>query len=122
MIKKFKQYLKENLDDIKADDEYTEMSDEIKSYIENTIETSGGEYSSFIENFIKTPEDVKIEGLINDSDVYDFYLKYRNDIDEILNNINYFDEVPSESNIFSLYSYTIEGTIRSVIEIVKRMI
>ena len=42
-------------------------------------------FSSFVESFIKNPEDVKIEGLINDSDIYEFYLKWRNDIDEILN-------------------------------------
>lgn len=125
MIKKYLQFIKEANDEEEKEgligDKYTELKDEIKSLIENTIEKSGGEYKSFIDNFIKSPEDVKIEGLINDSDIYDFYLKYRNDIDELLNNIKYFDEVPSESNTFGLYDYIINGTERAVIEIVKSL-
>ena len=129
MIKKYLEYIKEadendnvlNNDDFATPDEdkYSELKDEIKSLIENTIENSGGEYDSFVDSFIKNPEDVKIEGLINDSDIYDFYLKYRNDIDELLNDINYFDEVPSESNVSGLYDYIIKGTEKAVMESVK---
>jgi hypothetical protein len=125
MIKKYLQFIKEaNEEEGKESligDKYTELKDEVKSLIEGTIEKAGGEYKSFIDKFIKSPEDVKIEGLINDSDIYDFYLKYRNDIDELLNNIKYFDEVPSESNTFGLYDYIINGTERAVIEIVKSL-
>lgn len=125
MIKKYLQFIKEaNEEEGKESligDKYTELKDEIKSLIEGTIEKAGGEYKSFIDKFIKSPEDVKIEGLINDSDIYDFYLKYRNDIDELLNSIKYFDEVPSESNTFGLYDYIINGTERAVIEIVKAL-
>ena len=38
---------------------------------------------SFKDKFVKSPEDTKIEGFINDSDIYEFYLKFRNDIDEL---------------------------------------
>ena len=87
--------------------------------IEKTIEKSGGEFKSFVDSFIKNPEDIKIEGFINDSDVYDFYLKWRNDIDEILSDLNYFDEVPTENNAFGLYEYVIKGTQKSFLEFVK---
>jgi hypothetical protein len=97
----------------------TDLKDEVKSMIEKTIDKSGGEFKSFVNKFIKTPEDVKIEGFINDSDIYEFYLKFRNDIDELLNNIKYFNEVPSESNTFGLYDYIINGTEKAVSEIVK---
>jgi hypothetical protein len=124
MIKKYLQYIKEadenQTPDVKSD-KYTELSSEVKSMIEKTIENSGGEFKSFIEKFIKSPEDVKIEGFINDSDIYEFYLKFRNDIDELLNDIKYFDEVPSESNSFGLYDYIINGTEKAVIEIVKSL-
>lgn len=129
MIKKYLEYIKEadendnvlNNDDVTTPDEnkYSELKEEIKSLIEDTIENSGGEYDSFVDSFIKNPEDVKIEGLINESDIYDFYLKYRNDIDELLSDINYFDEVPSESNVSGLYDYIIKGTEKAVIESVK---
>lgn len=131
MIKKYLQFIKEadETTDVKDNtksettdtNKYTEIKEELKSMIEKTIEKSGGEYKSFIDSFIKSPDDVKIEGLINDSDVYDFYLKWRNDIDEILNNSNFFDEVPSELNSFGLYDFMIKGTQRAVEETVKSM-
>lgn len=123
MIKKFLQYIKENdeFQDItsSSNSKYDEIKDEIKSMIESTIENSGGEFNTFIDSLLKNPEDVKIEGLINDSDIYDFYLKWRNDVDEILNDVKFFDEAPVESNAFGLYAYTIKGTERSIEEVIK---
>ena len=128
MVKKYLQFIKEadetevQTPETKTDNsKYTELSSEVKSMIEKTIENSGGEFNSFTEKFIKSPEDVKIEGFINDSDIYEFYLKFRNDRDELLNDIKYFDEVPSESNTFGLYDYIINGTEKAVIEVVKTL-
>ena len=127
MLKKYLQFIKE-ADETPAEkptgvdsNKFTEIKDELKSMIEKTIEKSGGEYKSFVDSFIKNPADVKIEGLINDSDIYDFYLKWRNDIDEILNDSNFFDEVPSEINSFGLYDYMIKGTQRAIEESVKML-
>lgn len=126
MIKKYLHFIKEadetEVTETKPDSsKYTELSSEVKSMIEKTIENSGGEFESFTDKFVKSPEDVKIEGFINDSDIYEFYLKFRNDIDELLNDIKYFDEVPSESNTFGLYDYIINGTEKAVIEVVKTL-
>ncbi len=131
MIKKYIEFIKEAEETetapaeetavSKDDSKYNELKDEVKSLIEKTIENSGGEFDSFKNKFIQSPEDVKIEGLINDSDIYEFYLKFRNDIDELLNDINFFDEVPSESNTFGLYDYIINGTEKSILEIVKKL-
>ena len=101
------------------DSKYTEVKEEINKMIENTIQKSGGELKSFIESFEKNPEDVKVEGFINDSDIYDFYLKFRNDVDEILNNVKFYDESPTEVNAFGLYEYVIKGTERAFMEVVK---
>jgi deoxyribodipyrimidine photolyase len=133
MIKKYLQFIKE-ADEVEtpetetqevvkpqSDNKYTELKDEVKSMIEKTIEKSGGDFESFKDKFVKSPEDTKIEGFINDSDIYEFYLKFRNDIDELLNNVKYFDEVPSESNTLGLYDYIISGTERAVIEVVKTL-
>lgn len=98
---------------------YTELKSEIKSMIEKTIEKSGGEYKSFVGEFVKKPEDVKIEGLINDSDLYEFYLKYRNDIDELLNDQKFFGSSPSSFNSIGLYDYLIKGTQKAIEEAVK---
>jgi len=98
---------------------FTEIKDEIKSMIEKTIEKSGGELNQFVDSFNKNPEDVKIEGFINDSDIYEFFLKWRNDIDEVLNDIKFFDENPVEINAIGLYDYVIKGTERALQEVVK---
>jgi deoxyribodipyrimidine photolyase len=124
MIKKYLQFIKEEAQPIeksKDSGKYTELKDEVKSMIEKTIEKSGGEFKSFVDKFIKSPDDTKIEGFINDSDIYEFYLKFRNDIDELLNNVKYFNQVPSESNTFGLYDYIIHGTEKAVSEIVKEL-
>lgn len=100
---------------------YPEVMEEVQKMIENTIQKSGGELNAFIESFEKNPEDVKVEGFINDSDIYDFYLKFRNDIDEILNNLKFYDEAPTEVNAFGLYEYVIKGTERAFMEVVKML-
>ena len=129
MIKKYIQFIKEADETTEAQPaeksqdsgKYTELKEEVKSMIEKTIEKSGGEFKSFVDKFSKSPDDTKIEGFINDSDIYEFYLKFRNDIDELLNDIKYFNEVPSESNTFGLYDYIISGTEKAVSQIVKEL-
>ena len=112
-------YIREAEEAAPDSSKYTELKEEIKSMIEKTIENSGGEYSSFVDEFVKNPEDVKIEGLINDSDLYDFYLKYRNDIDELLNDQKFFGSAPSAVNSIGLYDYLIKGTQKAIEEAVK---
>jgi len=127
MIKKFVQFIKESDDvntdsssnAINLDNKYSEAKDEVKKMVENTIQKNGGELASFIDSFVKNPEDVKVEGFINDSDVYDFYLKFRNDVDEVLNNIKFYDQSPTEVNAFGLYEYTIKGTEKAFMEFIK---
>ena len=129
MIKKYLQFIKEADETTEAQPaeksqdsgKYTDLKEEVKSMIEKTIEKSGGEFKSFVDKFTKSPDDTKIEGFINDSDIYEFYLKFRNDIDELLNNVKYFNQVPSESNTFGLYDYIINGTEKAVSEIVKEL-
>jgi hexokinase len=119
MMKKYIEFIKEADETFENDtSKFTEVKDEIKSMIEKTIEKSGGEFSSFVDSFKKNPEDVKVEGFINDSDIYDFYLKWRNDIDEKLNDIKYFDQVPSKNNSFGLYEYVIKATEKAFKEFV----
>jgi hypothetical protein len=127
MMKKYVEFIKESeensnqISNKESDSKYSDIKEEVKSMIESTIEKSGGEFSSFVDSFNKNTEDIKIEGLINDSDIYDFYLKWRNDIDEILNDINFFDEAPSKINAFGLYEMVIKGTEKSIIELVRNL-
>jgi hypothetical protein len=117
MIKKYKQFLLES-NGVKSDISQ-EIKDELKSMIEKTIEKSGGDFNSFSDKFIKEPDDIKIEGLINDSDLFDFYLKWKNDIDPILNDIKFYDQSPSKLGIVGLYEYVVKGTEKAIEEVVK---
>lgn len=121
MVKRYLQFIKEANEEVEKSDssKYTEIKDELKSMIEKTIDNSGGEFKSFVDKFIKEPEDVKIEGLINDSDIYEFYLKFRNDIDELLNDLKFFGNAPTEINAIGLYDYLIKGTQKAIEEAVK---
>ena len=125
MIKRYLNFINEAEDasnitkPMDTTDKYSEIKDNVKELIEGTIEKSGGDFPTFIESFIKNPEDVKVEKFINDSDIYDFYLKFRNDIDEILNNVKFFSENPAELNAYGLYEYVIIGTEKAFMEVVK---
>ena len=116
MIKKYFEYIKESQEDGK----YQELKDKVVSLIQDTIDEEK-QYDSveeFVDSYVKKA-DVEIRGLIKQDDLYQFYLDWRNDIDEILNNINFFDEVPSKMNSIGLYDYIIAGVKRAVKEVVK---
>jgi hypothetical protein len=120
-ILKFDNYINE---DLETDDsnKYSELKEEIKEMIKKSLKSEDEKlYKDFIDASIKNPEESQIEGLINDSDVYEFYLKWRNDIDDVLSDINYYDEVPSELKVFSLYDYLIKGTLKSVSELIRML-
>lgn len=121
-ILKFKLFEADDFSEEVNKDKYKEVLDELKSMVDSTIERSGGEFKSFIESYIKDNESVKIEGLINESDIYDFYLKFRNQIDELLNDIKFYDTPPSELNAFGLYDFLVKGTLKSIDEFVKMLI
>ena len=113
-VKKYLQFINEasesNYDDIKQD---------IKTKIENTIKNSGGEYKSFVDSFIEDSSKVSIEKLINDSDVYEFWRTYENDIDSILNKSEYFEKSPSDMNVTDIYKYVIESTKKAILSFVQ---
>ena len=124
-ISKFFEYKTEDLDldqDEKEIDSnsYSDIISEVKEMIESSLKSNDDKlFKDFIDAAIQSPEETQIEGLINDSDVYDFYLKWRNEIDDILSQLNFYEEIPSEIKVSSLYDYIIVGTKRSITEIIS---
>jgi pectate lyase len=118
-------YLRKYNEDIDTDistNKYSDLKSEISGLIENSLKISNNKTSDeFISAFLKNPEETQIEGLINNSDIYDFYLKWRDDIDVILSDIRFYDETPSELKVFSLYDYIVSGTKKAVAEIVSML-
>jgi len=117
-MKKFTIYLKE-AEEVKVDND---LQDELKDMIRKSLNTSD---SKTIEDFIAAykadSERNQIEGLINDSDIYDFYLKYGEEIDEMLSNTDFFEKTPDSINVYSLYDYIIAGTKEAVKLLVNGM-
>ena len=132
-IKKFNKFILEanDMDQIPTENEeekvldpnnYTELVSGIKKLISETTGSENEEtIKGFIKVYIKNPEEKEIIGLINDSDVYDFYLKYMSDIDEVLNIVNFYDEAPNSLEIYSLYDYIVEGSKVAVLELLKKI-
>lgn len=63
-----------------------------------------------ISTYISDDESIAIKGLTNDSDIYDFFIKYTNDIDKVLKEINHYDKTPNDLNALGLYDYIIVST------------
>jgi hypothetical protein len=101
---------------------FSDIKDDLFAMIEKSLNSSDSKTTEdFISAYLSDQEKNQIEGLINDSDVYEFYLKFRNQIDEILSKINFYDEKPSDLNSFSLYDYLITGTKRAVKETLSKV-
>jgi phage/plasmid-associated DNA primase len=122
MIKKYLEYIKEEKEEKDFSGKYQELKDKVKSFIQDTVdeEKQYDSVDSFIDSYVKK-EDIDIRGLIKQDDLYQFYLDWRNDIDEILNSINFFDEVPSKLNSIGLYDYIITGTKKAISEVVRML-
>lgn len=119
-IKRYMQFINEA--DAASDPTFDSMRDDIRKMIEETIKNSGGDsVKKFAASYKERPDDVKIEGLINDDQVYDFWLKYENEIDELLNGIKFFEESPDDLNSLGTYKYIITSTNRAILEIVKQL-
>ena len=120
-VKRYLQFIKEADENEVAktsDSNYDNLKEDVKEKIETTIKNSGGEFKSFVEKYIKTPEDVEIEGLINDDQIYDFWRTYENEIDSLLNETKYFENPPKEIGV---YKYVINST-KEAIEIIIKML
>jgi len=119
-MKKFTkiQHLNEKLADIFKDkirEEYKGLKNGVLDLIEKNIEKEHDiiNIQNFISEYLQNPDNNMIE-FTDSHDVFSFYLKHQNDIDELLNSKNYYDKKPKDENVFSLYDYMINGTKKSV--------
>lgn len=131
-IEKFSTYIVEKLDteDIESrlGDKYSELKRGLITMIEESLKTSKEDninmidIENFIGDYISSGKDASmIDGIIEDNDVFNFYLKHQSDIDEILNDTKYMDTSPSSNGVFSLYDVIIDGSKQSVLEALKMM-
>lgn len=126
-IRKYSSFLLEKLDieDIKErlDDSYIDLKSELIEMIEETLkniknaEITMTDLEDFISDYISAGKDANmIDKLVEDNDIFNFYLKFQSEIDELLNETKYMDKSPSDNNVFSLYDVVIDGTKQSILE------
>jgi hypothetical protein len=132
-IKNFSTYLNEALDlsefEEQIGESYPELKMDLLELINNTLDETSNEevkkedLNDFFTNYIEAGKNADmIDQLIEDNDVFNFYLKHQSDFDELLNDTGYMSQTPQENNVFSLYDVTIDGTkqgIWNLIEILK---
>jgi hypothetical protein len=130
-IKKLTEFtLNEKLDLTKINnnfsDEYIDLKTDLIDIINNILEENSDvsvkndDLLRFINDYIDDGRNsTKINSLIDDNDIFNFYLKHQSDIDELLNNTEYLDQTPKNNNVYSLYDVVIDGTKQSIIEILK---
>lgn len=120
-IKKYTNYIKENLkSDLSSNfKENKDLKEDIIDIVIKSLNTEDKKtITDFLSSYIKDQDSNQIVGLINDSDIYDFYTSHRNDIDQLLSDIGFYDEIPSEIGSFSLYDYVVKGTKKAILDLV----
>lgn len=98
-------------------EQYKGLKTAILEMIDNTLETDElVDAQNFMNEYIQNPESGKLVDFVENSEIFNFYLKYQADIDEICNDRKYYDNTMKQRNIFSLYDVIMDGTKFSVKE------
>lgn len=128
IVRKYKDYLVESMkiEDIsnKFSENYLELKTDLVEMIEDTLKESRNtdlrmtDFEDFITDYISSGKEAKlIDKLLEDNDIFNFYLKHQTDIDSFLYKDNkYMDETPVSHNVYSLYDVVIDGTKDSILE------
>lgn len=89
--------------------EFKDIKKFVKGVLDEHIEKTGADLTEFRESYLENPINFQIVGLSDPSDIWEFYLTYRNECDKILLENDFYDKAPKDLNINSLYDYVIEG-------------
>ena len=114
----------ENLESkVEITSDYEEIQNDLIQKVKDTNDSDSVDlHLDIIKSYIED-EQTTIIGLINDSDVFDFYLKYRNEIDMVLAENNHFEQSPESIGINnSVYDYIVKSTKIAIQEMFKMMI
>lgn len=120
---KYKDFIFESLQEQlknKINEPYSSLKRGILDLLDKTLRdnTNLVDVQNLIHNYIEDPDKNIINGFVDDSEQFDFYLKYQGDIDAICSETDFFTK---DHNVFSLYKYVIEGTKHGVTEALKIM-
>jgi hypothetical protein len=123
MFKKFSK-INENLQNtLKIDQEIEDLQLDLLEIVDDSVNADDDSLKKeTMESYIDD-DSTTIIGLVNDSDVFDFYLKHRNQIDIVLSEIDHFEKSPADLAVnTSIYDYIIKSTKVSIQECFKKML
>lgn len=102
-----------------------DIKEDLIKMVQKTINSEDqNDFMEKLDSVIRNPKELSIEGLMQDADVYEFYLKYRNELDEILSKSGFFEklqEFQKENNSISLYDFIVKGTLEAVKVLVEEI-
>jgi hypothetical protein len=130
MVKKFSFLISEafNIDNIakKFNDEYSELKKDILIKSNETLEEDNvsditkKQLFDFLSEYISVGKDANmINGLLEDNDIFNFYLKHQMGVDKFLNDSGYMEKTPIENNVYTLYEIIIDGVKETILEMIK---
>jgi hypothetical protein len=100
-----------------------DINKKIIKMLEDTINSADVNIAKkFINNYLQDDEANYIIGFVNDSDVYDFYIKYIDVLDQILISNEHFTKTPNDLNVQSIYKYVIISTKIAVKQLLKDLV
>lgn len=121
---KYKEFMYESLDDKfkdKISDKYESLKRGLLIILDNSVDNPDElvNVQNFVNEYIENPGGQTLVGLVDDAEIFDCYLKYQSNIDEICADKDYFGKAPKENNIVSLYNVVTHGTKYAVMECLK---
>ena len=122
-MKKFTKVLETLQSELNIDVDFENIQVDLIEMVEETTNSDDVELGKELMKSYIEDNSTNINGLINDVDVFDFYLKYRNEFDTILIEKNHFDKSPESIGINNgLYDYVVESTKIGVQYLFQKMI
>jgi len=122
--KDFLEFFNEDLSELqsKVSGKYQTLKRGTLELVHNTIKSDElVDIQNFVSEYVDNQESKMLEGFIEESEVFDFYLKHKGDIDEMLTDKKFFDEPPTDNDIYSLYDFVIVGTKKAVVDTLREI-
>lgn len=122
-MKKFTKILESLSDNLNIEEEFIDLENELIQMIDDTTNSDDNDLKMETMRSYISDNSTTIIGLVNDSDVFDLYLKYRNNFDSILSEIDHFSKSPNNiGTVNSVYEYIIESTKIGIQELFKKLL
>tara|TARA_R110000772_G_scaffold20466_5_gene56906 strand:+ start:66549 stop:66941 length:393 start_codon:yes stop_codon:yes gene_type:complete len=122
-MRKFTQILENLTDQLNVEEDLIELENELIQMIDDSINSEDTNLKTETMKSYTEDSSTTVIGLVNDSDVFDLYLKHKNQFDKLLLDLDHFSKSPeSLGSVSSVYEYVIESTKIGVQEVFRKLL